>query len=714
MRLGPFSTKKNLSPEMQKMLDEELMKVALDPRYKCVIEGQKLDIIHLLEKGANPNFEKNGRTPLGAILARKQITEDPSVYSEWNWRPQSENDDILFLLMAGAKITAEHMKIVIDQDDVAMTRFFMQRGVDVNFVHEGETPLIMAMRKGKGKIANLLMENSDAMEFVDEQKRDILMHGAACDTDFSTQLLRHHEFDLQACDAEKNTAFLIAAAHGNTGFARVLLEKGADITAVNNAGEDALFASLNSFERINAPTSIVRLLIAKGMDFTKENSDGLNCLQVATHCGHKDFVNELVNSVLERKKDLENLFSRMDEYTIKLLNPQNARIVAALAPEEVGKKIAEIKNLSDFDDYFKDLTKAAFYGDAKKVKKLIGEKDDKNRWMNQNYYTALNWAAVNGNSEITGFLIQSGVNNINVADGYKAAKSATIEYGIRENIEQRKKNWHMATNSNYYGQFNRQMVILGRVLMDETPGFSAAQCRFAFNDENPDNPISKLDDWKILKLLDLRKNLISRFTKLDGKELVEGSHEFTPAVASANIVMADLILNNRVRELSTYYQLQRSRPDSFVAVGFGRAKDPLDEFMPQYSQLTAEQNRILVGELREFFKVPERQRPVEVAPQKNDVPVELREVEEVKIEEIVPEVVTQENQSTAPLKSHHYQDHTISSSNKIRTPFVEKIRQEVEKNAEKIPPSTSTVKKKLHNAVKLSQSITQEKTPWRP
>jgi hypothetical protein len=110
------------------------------------------------------------------------------------------------------------------------------------------------------------------------------------------KLLLEKGADITAEDSHGETALLRAAHHGHERVVQLLLEKGAPIDTQNRDGMTPLYAAAQ-----NGHEAVVRLLLEKGADVEAKDSNGRTALFVAAHKGHE----AVVRLVLEKGADVE-------------------------------------------------------------------------------------------------------------------------------------------------------------------------------------------------------------------------------------------------------------------------------------------------------------------------------------------------------------------------------------------------------------------------
>jgi ankyrin repeat protein len=272
----------------------------------------------------------------------------------------ASNPDIARLLWnAGANDnTADILRSACINNKPDVVEFLLQRGVDVNALHGGLTPLMRVAREGRVDILRVLLAADPPVE-VDQQTnigcsalyfavknnhpmavKLLLAHGANSDFTMLSQtplmyainngyfevveefVLAGYPKLINARDLDGETLLLMVASYCHTRLADALLAAGADPNIADNSGCTPLMVACGAFMNgdrmyqdadVNARLpggdlarrsqtsddhglAMVMLLLERGADMTAVSNDGSNLLMVATSNGEVDVLQYLLAS----------------------------------------------------------------------------------------------------------------------------------------------------------------------------------------------------------------------------------------------------------------------------------------------------------------------------------------------------------------------------------------------------------------------------------
>lgn len=199
------------------------------PLYSAIQSGKTDIVTYLLSKGADPNAEIYGSTPLSMAVGG---------YTE-NWKPVAEA-----LLAKGAKIEATD--------------------------NEGQTALLRALSNGgssqKEKIAWLISKGADINTRSRYGKNALETALSGSSSEVVTLILE--KADVKKADENGNTPLFAAVNRGNAEYVRLLLDKGADLNAQNVSGDTVLHIAAQN------PGAMLKLLVEAGAKTNLKNNRG--------------------------------------------------------------------------------------------------------------------------------------------------------------------------------------------------------------------------------------------------------------------------------------------------------------------------------------------------------------------------------------------------------------------------------------------------------
>ena len=245
------------------------------------IEMEKTDIKvvqELLKMGANPNIMLEGHTAL-TLASKKGLEEVVHLLLEKEADVHAKtNREETALTLATKK---GHTNIVGQ---------LLEKGADINTINEEEeTPLMLAIQKRYTDIMYLLLEKGANVNLADYRGWNALLLTIEyyyidglprAKIDMIKSLLERGA-DIHAVNNEGETALMIAGRDIPT--ADFLLEKGADINAVNFQGQTALMSILERDYYYNYQQDIktINFLLEKGADINAVNHEGENAFMLA-------------------------------------------------------------------------------------------------------------------------------------------------------------------------------------------------------------------------------------------------------------------------------------------------------------------------------------------------------------------------------------------------------------------------------------------------
>ena len=236
------------------------------PLFAALEHGaQALPLVRaLIAHGADPEAtDANGETPLGLAL------EHPAIERWLDWRDWSRPhralraDDLPAASRAGALASVQRL---------------LELGFAVDTRDEQDaTALLHACGAGHREIAACLLEASADPTLAARSGVTPLAAAVAARREALVALLLQHAVAVDQRLPNETTALMAAAAMGYPEIAEQLLEAGADIQAVDNAGRSALHAAAQfGFERNDSLRArrLFDVLLKRGADINHADNEG--------------------------------------------------------------------------------------------------------------------------------------------------------------------------------------------------------------------------------------------------------------------------------------------------------------------------------------------------------------------------------------------------------------------------------------------------------
>jgi ankyrin repeat protein len=130
--------------------------------------------------------------------------------------------------------------VAVGQDDPDAVRALLRRGLDVNTIHGGLTPLMYAASLGRARAARVLIERGARVDSVSVSGASALHFAALTGNEETIALLVRAGADPNARDARGWTPLMYAVTSRDRAKVIALLESGASATIKNDSGEEAL------------------------------------------------------------------------------------------------------------------------------------------------------------------------------------------------------------------------------------------------------------------------------------------------------------------------------------------------------------------------------------------------------------------------------------------------------------------------------------------
>ena len=196
----------NLIPDLNKVVVNGL------PALLWAVNNKKIDIVELLiDKGADINIKNN-------------------------------NDEALLI-------------IAIKMNDQALVKLLIDKGADINVRKSGnDTALLFAVDKNHQEIVKLLIEKGANLDSVNSNGRTALNQACLSDYIKVAKILVDSGANLDLAEADGDTPLINILRNGrnknNDEFAKILINKGADVTIENKIQKTAMDYASNDIKKM--------------------------------------------------------------------------------------------------------------------------------------------------------------------------------------------------------------------------------------------------------------------------------------------------------------------------------------------------------------------------------------------------------------------------------------------------------------------------------
>jgi hypothetical protein len=184
----------------------------------------------------------------------------------WNWfkKPalpeNTESEDTTLMrraLAAGIRTVTGHRRgrvlhayVQSSSSSVAGTRAMVASGVPVDAInHDGDTPFIIAVRKGREPLARTLLELGADVNLRNRAKRTALHEAANNGSMPMLKLCLTYRARLDLQDVNGNTPLHLATARTHTEVVEFLIRAGARPDTANRAGQTAFALAVEPLQR---------------------------------------------------------------------------------------------------------------------------------------------------------------------------------------------------------------------------------------------------------------------------------------------------------------------------------------------------------------------------------------------------------------------------------------------------------------------------------
>jgi ankyrin repeat protein/Tfp pilus assembly protein PilF len=396
----------------------------------------------LLDKGANVNQPTRYKTPL------MQAAE------------QGQAEIVSLLLDKGAQVNVQTdegtaLMMAVTGGNAATVKVLLAAGADVKAKHRiGDQTLIMSARR---RVADVKLPGGpeagyEIMEMLLAKGADVNASGdwnrtalMFANTPAKVDLLVRSGADLEAKDEYGETALMHAAERGDAAVVRSLLDRGADVNAIDKKGDNSLLTSIDSENlRTDEKGRVLqsrlevtrRLLQAKGLKVDAQNLDGETALMRAVRLENS----EMVSALLSKGADA-NRTDVFGDTAVTIAYQKANNELEKLMPRPSLKGLPT-NVLNAF------LRAAVERKDEAFVRDLLQEGADPNHEYSIGYAhksinrTVLVSAALMGNAPIVQLLLNKGA-NVN-AKGLISGSESGLKYGTALEAAEESKNTEVA------------------------------------------------------------------------------------------------------------------------------------------------------------------------------------------------------------------------------------------------------------------------------
>jgi ankyrin repeat protein len=184
----------------------------------------------------------------------------------WNWLKKpalpdnTESEDTTLMrraLAAGIRTVTGHRRgrvlhayVQSSSSSVAGTRAMVASGVPVDALnHDGDTPFLIAVRKGREPLARTLLELGADVNLRNRAKRAALHEAAHNGSMVMVKMCLTYRARLDLQDVNGNTPLHLATARTHTEVVEFLIRAGARPDTANRAGQTAFALAVEPLQR---------------------------------------------------------------------------------------------------------------------------------------------------------------------------------------------------------------------------------------------------------------------------------------------------------------------------------------------------------------------------------------------------------------------------------------------------------------------------------
>ncbi|XP_057325253.1 putative ankyrin repeat protein RF_0381 [Microplitis mediator] len=273
------------------------------PLHLAVVNGYRSIVKELLERGADIRVvNSQGKTPLDLAVDKKFLSIIELIINK------NVNDD---LSLTFSKLEDHKLLHIAAKSSVIIVKKLLAKGLDVDSVRDGMTPLHRAAQSGCLSVVNCLINNKADVNAVSTNKSYLgysVLHFA---TDAEVvELLIKNGARVNGTRNELSPLCCAIKRCNDDQVVKVLLSNGANVNAVVKNKLTALHCAVT-----HKKEAVVELLLDHGADISVKDNEGRNILNFAYGCytslkiweilvNHGADVNALDESTAENKQSL--------------------------------------------------------------------------------------------------------------------------------------------------------------------------------------------------------------------------------------------------------------------------------------------------------------------------------------------------------------------------------------------------------------------------
>jgi ankyrin repeat protein len=291
-------------------LGESALWQAVSRRREAVVEV-------LLRAGADVNeADNNGAAPLVPAaragfwsivmmlarsnrLANIDALIDDGKTALWLAVKSGSDEVVEALVKAGANVNIADKYGVVPLSVAAnatIAKMLIEEGADVNAVNKrGESALLLAARNGRDDVVEVLLQAGADVNKADSGGYSPL--SVAANATIATMIIERG-VDVNAVNQSGQSALMLATMFNRVGVVEALVRAGADVSKADLSGNAPLIVAANA--------TIAKTLIEQGAEVEAVNNRGETALWRAIHCQHLDVVEALVLAGADVDKADEN------------------------------------------------------------------------------------------------------------------------------------------------------------------------------------------------------------------------------------------------------------------------------------------------------------------------------------------------------------------------------------------------------------------------